>query len=86
MGTTGYHKTSKKLPFFEFFLSLFHLKMRIKALILFFPFAIFLAETASLMAAMKEACAILAAQKNTCKEERSRMHTSVKKLRTPAQK
>jgi len=42
------------------------LKMRIKALILFFPFAVFLAETASFIPAMKNACAILAAKKSTC--------------------
>lgn len=44
--------------------------MRTKALILFFPFAVFLAETASFIPAMKNACAILAAKKSSCKKEK----------------
>lgn len=40
--------------------------MRIKALILFFPFAVFLTETASFIPAMKEACTIVAAKKSSC--------------------
>jgi len=44
--------------------------MRIKALILFFPFAVFLAETASFIPAMKDACAILSAKKTACAKEK----------------
>jgi len=44
--------------------------MRTKALILFFPFAVFLAETASFIPAMKDACAIMTAKKSSCTKEK----------------
>lgn len=44
--------------------------MRTKALILFFPFAVFLAETASFIPAMKEACTIKATKKSACTKEK----------------
>jgi hypothetical protein len=72
------------------FLNLFfifsQLKMRTKALILFFPFAIFLAETASFTPAMKNACAIIAAKKNTCKKEKKENTCSQKKEKSACTK
>lgn len=44
--------------------------MRTKALILFFPFAVFLAETASFIPAMQDKCAIVAAEKSACAKEK----------------
>lgn len=44
--------------------------MRTKALILFFPFAVFLAETASVIPAMKNACAIIAAKKKNLQKRK----------------
>ena len=53
--------------------------MRTKALILFFPFAVFMAETASFIPAMKNACAILAAKKTACTKEKKQDVCSRKK-------
>ncbi len=43
-----------------------HIEMRTQALILIFPFAVFLIETASFIPAMKDACTIVAAKKTSC--------------------
>lgn len=53
--------------------------MRTKALILFFPFAVFLAETASFIPAMKDTCAKVVAEKTTCTKEKEQKTCTRKK-------
>lgn len=54
--------------------------MRTKALILFFPFAVFLTETASFIPAMKDACTIVTAKKSSCTkmEKQNKCHKQKK--------
>jgi hypothetical protein len=60
--------------------------MRTKALILFFPFAVFLAETASFIPAMKDACAISTAKKSTCTKEKNQDACTPKKEKSTCTK
>lgn len=65
-------------------LSSSHTAMKKRALILFFPFAAFLVETASFMPAMQQACSKAVAKTTTCGTQVKKPSTCCKKATTPA--